>query len=297
MSKVDFTGLGVALVTPFKSDESVDYESLDKLIEFQISNGTDYLVALGTTAETPTLTIEEQKEIAKFIVKQVNGRIPIVIGIGDNCTASLIDKVKSIDFTGISGILSVTPYYNKPTQEGIFRHFCALSKASPVPIILYNVPGRTGINMTPETTIKIAKECNNVVATKEASGNLVQIKQIIDEAPEGFQVISGDDSITTDVVLAGGSGVISVFGNAFPKEMKWLVDSALKDKSAAAREKMEEDFDKLFELMFIEGNPAGVKALLEMRTLCKNILRLPLIEVTEATKSKIKTEFEKFAQS
>lgn len=295
MSKVDFTGLGVALVTPFKSDESVDYESLDKLIEFQISNGTDYLVALGTTAETPTLTIEEQKEIAKFIVKQVNGRIPIVIGIGDNCTASLIDKVKSIDFTGISGILSVTPYYNKPTQEGIFRHFCALSKASPVPIILYNVPGRTGINMTPETTIKIAKECNNVVATKEASGNLVQIKQIIDEAPEGFQVISGDDSITTDVVLAGGSGVISVFGNAFPKEMKWLVDSALKDKSAAAREKMEEDFDKLFELMFIEGNPAGVKALLEMRTLCKNILRLPLIEVTEATKSKIKTEFEKFA--
>lgn len=295
MSKVDFTGLGVALVTPFKSDESVDYESLDKLIEFQISNGTDYIVALGTTAETPTLTIEEQKEIAKFIVKQVNGRIPIVIGIGDNCTASLIDKVKSIDFTGISGILSVTPYYNKPTQEGIFRHFCALSKASPVPIILYNVPGRTGINMTPETTIKIAKECNNVVATKEASGNLVQIKQIIDEAPEGFQVISGDDSITTDVVLAGGSGVISVFGNAFPKEMKWLVDSALKDKSAAAREKMEEDFDKLFELMFIEGNPAGVKALLEMRTLCKNILRLPLIEVTEATKSKIKTEFEKFA--
>lgn len=294
MSKVDFTGLGVALVTPFKSDESVDYDSLEKLIEFQISNGTDYIVALGTTAETPTLTIQEQKDITKFIVKQVNGRTPIVVGIGDNCTASLLDKVKNIDFTGISAILSVTPYYNKPTQEGLYRHFCALSKISPVPIILYNVPGRTGVNMTPETTIRIAKECNNVIATKEASGDINQIKQIIEQAPKEFQVISGDDAITTDVVLAGGKGVISVFANAYPKEMKWLVDSALNGSATSAREKMEAEFSELFKLMFIEGNPAGVKALLEMRGLSEKVLRLPLISVTDSTKSKIKAEYEKF---
>lgn len=294
MSKVDFTGLGVALVTPFKSDESVNYDSLEKLIEFQISNGTDYIVALGTTAETPTLTIQEQKDITKFIVKQVNGRTPIVVGIGDNCTASLLDKVNNIDFTGISAILSVTPYYNKPTQEGLYRHFCALSKISPVPIILYNVPGRTGVNMTPETTIRIAKECNNVIATKEASGDINQIKQIIEQAPKEFQVISGDDAITTDVVLAGGKGVISVFANAYPKEMKWLVDSALNGSATSAREKMEAEFSELFKLMFIEGNPAGVKALLEMKGLSENVLRLPLISVTDSTKSKIKAEYEKF---
>lgn len=295
MSKVDFIGLGVAIVTPFNSDESVDYESLGKLIEFQISSGTDYIVALGTTAETPTLTAKEQKEIVRFIVKTVDGRIPIVVGIGDNCTSSLLEKVQTIDLTGVSAILSVTPYYNKPTQEGLYRHFCALSKVSPLPIILYNVPGRTGVNMCAETTIRIAKECKNVIATKEASGNLTQIKQIIDEAPEGFNVISGDDAITTDVVLSGGIGVISVFGNAYPKEMKWLVDSALKERTSAAREKMENDFNELFHLMFVEGNPAGVKALLEMKGLANNVVRLPLVTVTEGTKAKIQTEFNKFA--
>ncbi|NLX81164.1 MAG: 4-hydroxy-tetrahydrodipicolinate synthase [Proteiniphilum sp.] len=295
MSKVDFIGLGVAIVTPFNSDESVDYESLGKLIEFQISSGTDYIVALGTTAETPTLTAKEQKEIVRFIVKTVEGRIPIVVGIGDNCTSSLLEKVQTIDLTGVSAILSVTPYYNKPTQEGLYRHFCALSKVSPLPIILYNVPGRTGVNMCAETTIRIAKECKNVIATKEASGNLTQIKQIIDEAPEGFNVISGDDAITTDVVLSGGIGVISVFGNAYPKEMKWLVDSALKERTSAAREKMENDFNELFHLMFVEGNPAGVKALLEMKGLANNVVRLPLVTVTEGTKAKIQTEFNKFA--
>lgn len=295
MSKVDFIGLGVAIVTPFNSDESVDYESLGKLIEFQISSGTDYIVALGTTAETPTLTAKEQKEIVRFIVKTVDGRVPIVIGIGDNCTSSLLEKVQTIDLTGVSAILSVTPYYNKPTQEGLYRHFCALSKVSPLPIILYNVPGRTGVNMCAETTIRIAKECKNVIATKEASGNLTQIKQIIDEAPEGFNVISGDDAITTDVVLSGGIGVISVFGNAYPKEMKWLVDSALKERTSAAREKMENDFNELFHLMFVEGNPAGVKALLEMKGLANNVVRLPLVTVTEGTKAKIQTEFNKFA--
>lgn len=295
MSKVDFTGLGVALVTPFNNDESVDYDSLNKLIEFQINSGVDYIVALGTTAETPTLTISEQKDIVDYIVKTVNGRVPIVVGMGDNCTASLVDKIKGFDFTGISAILSVTPYYNKPTQEGLYLHYCAISKVSPVPIILYNVPGRTGVNMTAETTVRVAKACNNVVATKEASGDLNQIKGIIDNAPEGFNVISGDDAVTTDVILSGGVGVISVFGNAFPKEMKWLVKSALEGSASSAREKMEQDFDKLFHLMFVEGNPAGVKALLQMRGLVENVVRLPLVVVSDGTRTKIKEQFNRFA--
>lgn len=295
MSKVDFTGLGVALVTPFNNDESVDYDSLNKLIEFQINSGVDYIVALGTTAETPTLTISEQKDIVDYIVKTVNGRVPIVVGMGDNCTASLVDKIKGFDFTGISAILSVTPYYNKPTQEGLYLHYCAIGKVSPVPIILYNVPGRTGVNMTAETTVRVAKACNNVVATKEASGDLNQIKEIIDNAPEGFNVISGDDAVTTDVILSGGVGVISVFGNAFPKEMKWLVKSALEGSASSAREKMEQDFDKLFHLMFVEGNPAGVKALLQMRGLVENVVRLPLVVVSDGTRTKIKEQFNRFA--
>lgn len=295
MSKVDFTGLGVALVTPFNNDESVDYDSLNKLIEFQINSGVDYIVALGTTAETPTLTISEQKDIVDYIVKTVNGRVPIVVGMGDNCTASLVDKIKGFDFTGISAILSVTPYYNKPTQEGLYLHYCAIGKVSPVPIILYNVPGRTGVNMTAETTVRVAKACNNVVATKEASGDLNQIKEIIDNAPEGFNVISGDDAVTTDVILSGGVGVISVFGNAFPKEMKWLVKSALEGSASSAREKMEQDFDKLFHLMFVEGNPAGVKALLQMRGLVENVVRLPLVVVSDGTRSKIEEQFNRFA--
>ena len=294
MSKNDFSGLGIAIVTPFKSDDSVDYESLGRLIEFQIENGIDYIVALGTTAETPTLTAEEQKEIVRFIVNKVAKRVPVVAGLSDNCTASLIKKVGQFDFSGVDAILSVTPYYNKPTQEGLYRHFCALSKVSPVPIILYNVPGRTGVNMTADTALRIAKDCPNVIATKEASGNFEQIKEIIDGAPEGFYVISGDDAVTTDIVLAGGIGVISVFGNAFPKEMKWLVKCAAEGSAASAREKMEADFNKLFDLMFVEGNPAGVKALLHLRGLVENVVRLPLVVVTDETESKIKAEFERF---
>ncbi len=294
MSKVDFAGLGVALVTPFKSDKSVDYNALSKLLEFQISQGTDYIVALGTTAETPTLTVEEQKNIGSFIVDKVNGRLPIMVGLGGNCTASLVDKISNYDFTGFDAILSVTPYYNKPTQEGLYQHYCEVSKVSPVPVVLYNVPGRTGVNLSAETTLRIARDCKNVIAIKEASGSLDQIKQIIQGSPDGFSVISGDDAITTDVILAGGIGVISVFGNAFPKEMKWLVRSAIESGSASARKKMEDDFDKLFRLMFVEGNPAGVKALLEMKGLVENVVRLPLVTVSDDTKSKIYEEFLRF---
>lgn len=295
MSKVDFTGLGVALVTPFKTDESVDYEALDGLLEFHVANGTDYLVVLGTTAETVTLTEEEQDEVVSFVVKTIAGRMPVVVGAGGNCTRALVEKIKKMDFTGVSAILSVTPYYNKPSQEGLFQHYCRLNEASPVPVIMYNVPGRTGVNMTAETTLRIARECNNIVATKEASGDLNQIKEIIAGAPEGFQVISGDDSLTTDLILSGGVGVISVFGNAYPKEMKWLVDSALSGTGVEAREKMEADFNKLFDLMFIDGNPAGVKALMKMRGMLENVLRLPLVPVRKVTEEKIREEFNRFS--
>lgn len=295
MSKVDFTGLGVALVTPFNNDGSIDFDSLEKVVEFQITNGVDYIVALGTTAETSSLTIDEQRKVVDFVIKVVAKRVPIVVGMASNCTASLIERVSNFDFTDIDAILSVTPYYNKPTQEGLFRHYCALSEVSPVPIILYNVPGRTGVNMTADTTLRIAKACANVIAIKEASGDMNQIKQIIDGSNEGFYMISGDDAVTTDVILAGGIGVISVFGNAFPKEMKWLVKSALEGSAASARDKMESDFSSLFKLMFVDGNPAGVKSLLCLRGLVKNVLRLPLVEVSDETSNKIKVEYKKFS--
>lgn len=293
MSEVNLRGLGVALITPFYEDGSVDFEALAGLVSFQLENGTDYIVALGTTAETPTLSAKEKSEVVRFIVKEVDGRVPVVIGIGGNNTAALIDELKSTDLSGISAVLSVTPYYNKPTQEGLFQHFKAISEASPLPIVLYNVPGRTGVNMTSETTIRIAQECRNVIATKEASGNLEQIESIIKRAPAGFQVISGDDAVTTAVIELGGVGVISVFGNAFPKEMSWLVDCALKGKAREARSKMEADFNELFHLIFVEGNPAGVKSILSQKGVVKNILRLPLTPVSEKTGLLIKSALKK----
>lgn len=293
MTELNFKGLGVAMITPFKKNSSIDFEALSRLIDFQLNNGTDYIVALGTTAETPTLSKEEKKEVSRFIVNRVNGKIPIVMGVGGNNTSAVVDELKTTDFNGISAILSVTPYYNKPTQEGLYQHYKALSKASPLPIILYNVPGRTGVNMTSETTLRIATDCNNVIAIKEASGKLDQIEEIIKGAPKGFSVISGDDAVTTAVIELGGIGVISVFGNAFPKEMAWLVDSALKGDSVTARNKMEEDFNELFHLIFIEGNPAGVKSILSQKGMIENILRLPLVEVSAKTELKIKEALSK----
>ncbi|MDD3787993.1 MAG: 4-hydroxy-tetrahydrodipicolinate synthase [Petrimonas sp.] len=294
-ANVNFRGMGVALVTPFKKDKSVDFDALEKLVDFHLQNDTDYIVALGTTAETPTLAKEEMNDIVRVIVRKVDGRIPVVMGVGGNNTARVIRKLQRYDFSGVSAILSVTPYYNKPTQEGLFQHYRALSEVSPLPIILYNVPGRTGVNMTAETTLRIAQECKNVIAVKEASGNLDQIKAIINGAPEGFHVISGDDAVTTAVIQSGGIGVISVFGNAFPKEMAWLVNSVLTGNGENARRKMEEDFDNLFHLMFVDGNPAGVKCLLNLRGMIANELRLPLVPVSEDTERKIREELRKFA--
>ena len=208
MSNIHFQGLGVALITPFCSDGSIAFDALSQLLDYQLGSGIDYIVALGTTAETPTLTKKERAAVVRFIVEKVDGRLPVVMGVGGNNTADVVDDLRSADFTGISAVLSVTPYYNKPTQEGLFQHYHALSQASPLPIILYNVPGRTGVNMTAETTLRIARSCKNVVAVKEASGNLDQIKAIIDGAPQGFHLISGDDGITTAVIQMGGIGVI-----------------------------------------------------------------------------------------
>ncbi|MDD3555875.1 MAG: 4-hydroxy-tetrahydrodipicolinate synthase [Proteiniphilum sp.] len=290
MTKVNFKGLGVALITPFNDDRSIDWGALSRLIEFQVANGTDYIVALGTTAETPTLSKEEKREVVRFIVEKVNGRIPVVKGVGGNNTAEVAEEMQSCDITGISAFLSVTPYYNKPTQEGLYRHFCSLSQASPLPIILYNVPGRTGVNMTAETTLRLARNCNNVIAIKEASGDLNQIKAIIDGAPAEFQVISGDDAVTTDVIALGGVGVISVFGNAFPKEMAWLVSHALNGDALHARKQMEDEFNTLFHLIFVEGNPSGVKSLLNQRGMVRNVVRLPLVAVSEKTARLIQQE-------
>ncbi len=294
MTKVNFKGLGVALITPFREDGSIDFEALSRLLDYQLENGTDYIVALGTTAETPTLSRQEKAEVVRFIVDKINGRIPVVMGVGGNNTAALSEELRTTDFTGVSAVLSVTPYYNKPTQEGLFQHYCALSQASPLPVILYNVPGRTGVNMTAETTLRISRHCSNIIAVKEASGNLDQIKAIIDGAPEGFRVISGDDAVTTAVIEMGGIGVISVFGNAFPAEMAWLVRNALEGDAVHARRKMEEDFNTLFHLIFVEGNPAGVKCLLHLKGMVENRLRLPLVPVSEKTQQLIKGELDKF---
>lgn len=283
MSEVNLKGLGVALITPFTTDGSIDFEALRRLVNFQIENGTSYIVALGTTAETPTLSSKEKDDVIKCIIKEVNNRIPVVVGIGGNNTTALVEEFKKTNFNGIDAVLSVTPYYNKPTAEGLYQHYRMISEVSPVPLILYNVPGRTGINLSAETTIRIARDCKNIIAIKEASGNLKQIEEIIKNSPEGFKVISGDDAVTSSVIEMGGIGVISVFGNAFPKEMSWLVNNALAGNSLNARVKMEEEFNELFHLIFVEGNPSGVKSILHQKGMIENILRLPLVPVSEKT--------------
>ncbi|MDR0332780.1 MAG: 4-hydroxy-tetrahydrodipicolinate synthase [Dysgonamonadaceae bacterium] len=290
MSKVNLKGVGVALITPFGKDSAIDFDTLAQLVDFQIENGVDYIVALGTTAETPTLSEKEHHKVVRFIVNKVQGKVPVVVGIGGNNTAKLVDTLKTFDFSGVSAILSVTPYYSKPTQEGLYRHYCALSQASPLPIILYNVPGRTGVNMTVETTLRIARDCKNVVATKEASGDLTQIKAIIDGASDGFDVISGDDSIVASVIEMGGIGVISVFANAFPKEMVWLVNNSLKGNAKEAGQKMDSEYNEMLRLMFVEGNPAGIKCLLNLRGMVENEVRLPLTSVSAETEKLIAKE-------
>lgn len=276
MADINLKGMGVALITPFKEDESVDYEALARLVDYQLQNGTDYLVVLGTTAETPTLTEEEKEQIIHLVVTKVNGRIPIVLGMGGNCTRAIVDQLKSKNFDGIDAILSVVPYYNKPSQEGIYQHYKAIAEATTLPIVLYNVPGRTGVNMTAETTLRIARDFKNVIAVKEASGNITQMDDIIKNKPANFDVISGDDGITFPLITLGAVGVISVIGNAFPREFSRMVRLALQGDYANALT-IHHKFAELFKLLFVDGNPAGVKAMLNAMGMVENKLRLPLV--------------------
>lgn len=287
MERINLKGLGVALITPFNEDETIDFTALGKLIEHLIQNNIDYLVVLGTTAETPTLSTEEKKEVVSFVKQRVNGRVPIVLGVGGNCTNSVVAQLKNDDYEGIDAILSVVPYYNKPSQEGIYQHYKAVAQATDLPIILYNVPGRTGVNMTAETTLRIAREFENVVAIKEASGNIVQMDDIIKNKPADFMVISGDDGITFPLITLGAVGVISVIGNAFPKEFGKMVRLALNgDYDSALR--IHHEFTELFSLLFVDGNPAGVKAMLNAMGYICNKLRLPLVPTRITTYEKMR---------
>lgn len=281
-----FRGLGIALITPFKADFSVDYEALGKLVDYQLANGADFLCILATTGETPCLTADEKAKIKKLVIERVNGRIPIVVGCGGNNTAAIIEELKTADFSGIDGILSVCPYYNKPSQEGLYQHFKAIAEASPLPVILYNVPGRTGVNLQAATTVRIAKDCKNVVAIKEASGNLEQIDEILKNKPEGFDVISGDDGLTYPMIACGAVGVISVIGNALPKEFSKMLRYEMKGEMAPAL-RIHHQFTELFKLLFVDGNPAGVKCILHEMGMIENVLRLPLVPTRVSTVQKI----------
>ncbi len=281
-----FKGLGIALVTPFTRDGNVDYEGLLSLVDYHMKSGVDFLCILGTTAETPCLTREEKQTIKEKIVKHVRGRLPILMGCGGNCTAAVVEDIKNTDWTGIDGILSVCPMYNKPSQEGLYQHYRAIAEVSPLPIVLYNVPGRTGVNMTADTTLRLAHEFSNIVAIKEASGKIDQIKEILEKRPKGFDVISGDDSLTLQVMKAGGVGIISVVGNAIPREFSRMVHLMQEGRLAEAKIINDELFE-LYSLMFIDGNPSGVKSALHSLGKVENKLRLPLVPVTERTDKRI----------
>lgn len=287
MARFDLRGMGVALITPFKADKSIDYDALAKLIEYQIKSGADYLVVLGTTAETPALSTQEKAEIKRFIADQVAGRVPLVIGCGGNNTAAVVEEVGNLDTNDFGAVLSVVPYYNKPSQEGIYQHYSAIAKASPLPIILYNVPGRTGVNMTAETTLRLAADHQNIIGIKEASGNISQMDEIIKHKQPEFLVISGDDGITFPLITLGAAGVISVIGNAFPKEFSRMVRLALDGEYDAART-IHHRFTDLFSLLFVDGNPAGVKCLLHAMGFIENELRLPLVPTRITTYEKIR---------
>ncbi len=286
MSRNKFKGLGIALITPFTKDGAVDYTALRRLLDYQLSNGIDFLCILATTGETPCLTEEEKNNIKDIVKEKVQGRIPILLGMGGNNTAAIVDTIKHTDFNGIDGILSVCPYYNKPSQEGLYQHFKTIAETSPVPVVLYNVPGRVGVNMTAETTLRLARDCENIVAIKEASGNFTQIDDIIKNKPNDFDVISGDDGITFPLITLGAAGVISVIGNALPKEFSRMVRLALNGDYPNALT-IHHKFTELFKLLFVDGNPAGVKAMLNSMGLIENELRLPLVPARITTMGEI----------
>ncbi len=283
---LNLKGTGVAIVTPFNTKNEVDYTSLTKLIEHIITNKIEYVVVLGTTGESVTLSKEEKREVVKHVVRTVNARVPIVLGLGGSNTAEIVEAFENLDFSGISAILSVSPYYNKPTQEGIYQHYKAISEKSPLPIILYNVPGRTASNITAATTLRLANDFKNIIAIKEASGIIEQTMQIIKNRLPGFLVISGDDNLTLPIMSAGGDGVISVVANAFPKEFSEMVRKCLANDFHAARELHYKTFE-ITEQLFADGNPAGIKAALKLLHICDDLIRLPLVKINSTVFKKL----------
>lgn len=282
-----FTGIGVALVTPFNNDSSIDFTSLEKLVNHVITGGVNFLVALGSTGETPTLSREEQQQVLSFIVSKCNNRVPVVCGIAGNNTAEVVNNVQTYDLTGVSGILSASPHYNKPSQEGIYQHFKAIAQATKLPIILYNVPGRTGSNMAPDTVLRLANDFSNIVAIKEASGNLAQCMDLVKDKPAHFAILSGDDDLILPQASIGMEGVISVAANSFPKDFTTMVNHALTGNYIDARKLHYKLIDGI-KLLFAEGNPTGVKCTLEELGICPCNVRLPLVPATDALRKKIK---------
>jgi 4-hydroxy-tetrahydrodipicolinate synthase len=281
-----FKGTGVAIVTPFKNDSSIDFAALGRIVNYTITGGVNYIVVMGTTGESATLTKDEKKAVLSYVAEVTDNRVPLVTGIGGNSTQEVINCIRHANLTGIDGILSVAPYYNKPNQRGLFQHFKAIATCSPVPVIIYNVPGRTCSNISSETCLELANECDNIIGVKEASGDIAQIMRIIKNKPDNFLVISGDDMMTLPIISCGGSGVISVLANAFPAGTSELVTNALKSNFKAARE-IQLRYLEIIELLFTDGNPAGVKAMLGIMNLCQNYLRLPLVPVNRTIYSRI----------
>lgn len=286
MAQNIFRGLGIALITPFTEDGEVDYKALTDLVEYQIDNNADFLCILATTAEAPCLSRDEKDKITKTILEVNRHRVPILKYCGGNNTRGVIDEMRNTDWTGIDGILSICPYYNKPSQEGLYQHFKAIAAESPLPLVLYNVPGRTGVNMKAATTVRLAKDCPNIVAIKEASGSLEQVDEILKNKPRNFEVISGDDALTFSMIASGAQGVISVIGNALPKEFSRMIRLEFNGEYEAAR-KIHHKFTDLYSLLFVDGNPAGVKALLNDMGFINNVLRLPLVPTNIETKQKM----------
>ncbi len=285
------------MATPFNEDFSIDFNALERLVEHQIEGGADYLVVLATTSEAVTLTCPERNEIARFVARRVNGRIPLIMGMSDNCTARIAGHIPEVDFTGYSAILSVVPFYNKPSQEGIYRHFKAIAEASPLPIVLYNVPSRTGKNMEAATTLRLAREFpGKIIGIKEASGDLTQIAEIIVGKPAGFQVVSGDDALTLRLISMGAEGVISVVGNALPRHFGQLVHRALENPDDTCAHEIDRCLQPLDKSLFAEGNPSGLKCLLSHMGLAKDVLRLPLVPVSDRTRNDIGRELATLTQ-
>ena len=295
MDRTIFRGLGVALVTPFTENGAVDFAAVAKIVDSLIAGGVDYILVLGTTGETPTLSKDERKALIRFVRDRVAGRVKLMVGVGGNCTHDVVATLRTWDLSGYDAILSVNPYYNKPNQEGLYQHFKAIAEASPLPIMLYNIPGRTGVNMTPETIARIAADCDNIIGVKEASGDLAQMERIKELLPSDFLLISGDDGLTVEVVKRGGDGVISVLANAYPSETAEFVHLALDGDIETAEAKLSA-FEGIISALFEEGNPVGIKTTLCVKGVCTNTMRLPLVSGSQALREKVEKlvcEYEK----